>query len=117
MKVLQPTNTEQSIFIIPRKTDSLESVVMTIVMDGEKTEEVIDDLLLVQDGNYLQVLFESNILEEGRGYAIEMKQGDNLMYRDKFFVTSQNDYKIKHKESQLQYTEYNEADDNTFIIK
>jgi hypothetical protein len=117
MKVLLPTTSEQTISIIPRKTDSLDSIGMTIIMDGEKTEEVLSDLTVVENGNYLDVSFSSSILTEGSGYAIEMKQGDNLFYRDKFYVTSQQDYTVKHKESQLIYTEYNEADDNTFIIK
>lgn len=117
MKVLLPTSSEQTISIIPRNTGSFDSISMTIIMDGEKTEEVLNNLTLVENGNYVDISFESNILVEGSGYAIEIKQGENLFYRDKFYVTSQQDYTVKHKESQLDYTEYNEADDNTFIIK
>lgn len=90
---------------------------MTIVMDGRKKEETINDLRAVFNGNYIDFYFSSNIMEEGFIYAFEMKKDENLYYRDKFYVTTQNNYEVKHKESQLNYKEYNESDENRYIIR
>jgi len=146
MKVLAPTSNEQVISIIPRKSDiyldsdyesrvtrsggttensqcvsnalsSLNNISMTIVMDGRKKEETINDLRAVFNGNYIDFYFSSNIMEEGFIYAFEMKKDENLYYRDKFYVTTQNNYEVKHKESQLNYKEYNESDENRYIIR
>ena len=146
MKVLLPISTEQIISIVPRWADvyldnnyedrvlstsgvvesplcvssvlsSLNNISMVIVMDGDKTKESLTDLKAVYNGNYIDIYFTSTILKEGFGYAIEMKQNDNLYYRDKFYATSQQDYKVKHKESSLQYKPYNEADDNQYVIR
>jgi hypothetical protein len=79
-----------------------------------------------------------------------MKQNDNLYYRDKFYATYQQDYKVKHNQYESssffakyysdraikdngiveslqcvdealdlssQYKQYNESDDNQYIIR
>ena len=97
--------------------NSYNNVDMTIVRDGDREQEVLTNLNVVSNGNYVDVSFSCNILKEGFGYFFEMKKDGELYYRDKFYVTSQQDFKIKHKESQLDYTQYNEADDNTYIIR
>ena len=146
MKVLLPITSEQTISIIPRNIDVyydsdysqriskdngiveslsciedviaiLNGIEMTIIKDGEKITEILSNLLISTNGNYVDVTFSSSILEEGFGYFIELKKADNLYYRDKFFVTAQTDFTVKHKQSQENYTEYNTIDDNTYIIK
>tara|TARA_R100001591_G_scaffold17331_1_gene23605 strand:- start:1205 stop:1645 length:441 start_codon:yes stop_codon:yes gene_type:complete len=146
MKVILPTSNEQVISIMPRKSnayldsdysnrvESNKGVVeanecasvsfqdyngidMTITRDGDRETETLTDLKVVSNGNYVNVYFSSTILKEGFGYFIEMKQNNSLYYRDKLYVTSQQDFKVKHKESQLDYTPYDEADDNTYIIR
>ena len=179
MKVLLPISTEQIISIIPRKADvylynnyedrvlskggvvenptcvssilrSYNDISMVIVMDGDKTKESLTDLKAVYNGNYIDIYFTSTILKEGFGYAIEMKQNDNLYYRDKLYATYQQDYKVKHNQYESssffakyysdraikdngiveslqcvdealdlssQYKQYNESDDNQYIIR
>jgi len=124
MKVLLPISTEQIISIIPRNvietsgiTNGEYDISMVITMDGEKTKETLNDLEEIPNGNYVDIYFTSTILKEGFGYFIEMKKNGLLYYRDKFYVTSQQDYKVKHKESSIQYKQYNESDDNKYIIR
>ena len=90
---------------------------MTIIKDGEKTTEILSDLLISNNGNYVDVTFSSTILEEGNGYFIELKKDGELYYRDKFYITTQTNFTVKHKQSQNQYKQYNVLDDNTYIIK
>ncbi len=92
------------------------SISATITKDGEGVSETISPLTLSDNGNFTDVTFASTILEEGFGYFLEIKNSGALFYRDKIYVTSQSDFKIKHKQPQNNYTEYNSVDDNTYIV-
>lgn len=117
MKILAPTEEAQTISIVPRRVQSDDVLILTITKDGDKTKESIFDVAPVENGNYFDIEFACSILEEGHLYFLEIEADGELYYRDKIYVTSQQDYTVKHKESQINYTEYNDADDNTYIIR
>lgn len=143
MKIVQPTTSEQEILIIPRKNitytnldfrdrvvsdggiaesqlcvvDSLinlNAINMVIKKDGEAIEETLTNLRTTELNNYIKIQFTSTILQEGHAYFIELTENGNLLYRDKFYATTQADFTTKHKQSQNNYTEI--VDDNTYIL-
>lgn len=115
MKVLQPILTNQTISIIPR-SETFGVVSMSIVKDGDGVSQTIVSPTLAVNGNFVDVTFASNILEEGYSYFLEITNDGDLWYRDKIYVTAQSDFTIKHKQPQNNYTEYNVVDDNTYIV-
>lgn len=94
-----------------------EQVDAVIRMDGKGTSETLTNLTVTEQEYYVDVQLSSTILEEGETYTIDITSGGNLLFRGKIFVTSQNDYTIKHELAQPSYSEYNETDDNTYIIR
>lgn len=146
MKVLLPISSEQIISILPRRSDiyldsdfqervlnsngsvessecvsdaltELNSLSMYIRKDGEAIEETLNNLKSVSNGNYVDVYFSSNILEEENSYFIEIKQNGSLFYRDKFYITSKTDFTVKHSNAQEEYSQHQNVDDNTYIIR
>lgn len=143
MKIVQPTTSEQEILIIPRKNitytnldfrdrvvsdggiaesqlcvvdslTNLNAINMVIKKDGEAIEETLTNLRTTELNNYVKIQFTSTILQEGHAYFIELTENGNLLYRDKFYATTQADFTTKHKQSQNNYTEI--VDDNTYIL-
>ena len=132
---------------MPRFTVSSGNVEIKVRKDGYGQEEVITGFIVTQeygvrveaDGGLIESLscvddlsfvvsfynqsYYSDIevslsfLEEGETYYIEFTYEGKLWYRDKIYATSQTDYKVKHKQSQNNYEQYNELDDNTYIIR
>lgn len=120
MKVLLPITDPQNIVFVPRQV-ILENLSMVITKDGEGTQETFGGLSAIifpSNTNFVQLFFTSTFLEEGHSYFVEISAvgGTRVIYRDKFYVTSQTDFTIKHKQSQNNYTQYNTVDDNTYIV-
>ena len=84
--------------------------------DGDGMSETITEIKSVINQNYIEYSFSSTKLEEGSTYLITIKEEDRLIYRDKAYSTTQNDYKVKHIVSQSEYTAYSATDDNTYIV-
>lgn len=116
MIVLQPIATPQTFSIMARSLGTSEQQDVTIRKDGTGQSEQLLDVTVTPAEYYVDVEITSTILEEGETYSIEITSAGNLWYRDKIYVTSQNDYTIKHNLAQPNYTEYNSVDDNTYII-
>jgi hypothetical protein len=93
------------------------TVTATVRKDGYGQEEVITDLVVTAESYYSTIDVSLSFLEEGETYYIEFTHEGKLWYRDKIYATSQTDYKVKHKQSQNNYEQYNELDDNTYIIR
>lgn len=93
------------------------AVTATVRKDGYGQEEVITDLVVTTESYYSTIDVSLEFLVEGETYYIEIANDGNLLYRDKIYATSQTDYKVKHKQSQNNYEQYNELDDNTYIIR
>jgi len=106
MKVLQPTSDPQTIQIVPRQYIEANDLVLTITQDGTSKSEVLSDLVSVINGNYIDIEIASTILTEGELYFMELKRGDELLYRDKAFCTAQTNKAVKHTLNTDQYEEY-----------
>ena len=121
MIVLLPTSSTQVISVMPRTTPLSDidnsDVIITITRDGDGESEGISPTLINQNGYYIDLTISSAILEEDSTYRVEMVYNGDLWYRDKFYVTSQSNYTIKHQIAQPSYTQYNTIDDNTYIIQ
>tara|TARA_R110001606_G_C15204518_1_gene632121 strand:+ start:89 stop:526 length:438 start_codon:yes stop_codon:yes gene_type:complete len=145
MIILQPITTVQTISVMPRERnylsiDELESRVaqnqgvleaetcvteviayfnnatIELRRDGDGMSETITEIKSIINQNYIEFSFSSAILKEGSTYLITVKEEDRLIYRDKIYATTQNDYKVKHIVSQSEYTAYSATDDNTYIV-
>tara|TARA_R110002153_G_scaffold191715_1_gene345030 strand:- start:276 stop:710 length:435 start_codon:yes stop_codon:yes gene_type:complete len=144
MIILQPITTVQTISVMPRERnylsiDELESRVtrnqgvleaetcvaevisyfnnatIELRRDGDGESETITEIKSTINKNYIDFSFSSTILKEGSTYLITVKEEDRLIYRDKIYATTQNDYKVKHIVSQTEYTS-SPASDNTYIV-
>lgn len=144
MIILQPIDTVQTISVMPRERnylsiDELESRVtrnqgvleaetcvtevisyfnnatIELRRDGDGESETITEIKSTINKNYIDFSFSSAILKEGSTYLITVKEEDRLIYRDKIYATTQNDYKVKHIVSQTEYTS-SPASDNTYIV-
>ena len=93
------------------------SFASTILKEGETyTVEVysVDLSKTLKD----RVDLESGVFEDSScAYDYFNSLGNTIWYKDKIFVTSQGDYTVKHELAQPSYTEYEDTDDNTFIIR
>lgn len=117
MKILKPISTIQTISIQPRVTDNVTSVSIRIKKDGEGIYEQVDSASCTLVGNFLEITFASSILTEGETYSYKVLFNNNIIYKDKIFVTAKEDFTIKHVSVQDEYTTYNPVDDNTYIIR
>ena len=93
------------------------AVTATIRKDGYGQEEVVTGLVVTAESYYSTIDISLSFLEEGETYYIEIDNEGSLLYRDKIYATSQTDFKVKHKQSLNDYEQYNELDDNTYIIR
>ncbi len=94
-----------------------------VLADDGVTEsiECIDDASYIigfyNESYYSNLDVSLDFLTEGDTYYLEMYYNDKLWYRDKIYATTQTDFKVKHKQSLNNYDQYNELDDNTYIIR
>ena len=146
MIILQPITSEQTISIMPRYTDylsendyesrvessggtlealdcaidevaRLNSASISLRRDGDGRSEVITDIKCLVNGNFIDFTFASEILEEGSTYYMEITNDSDLIYRDKIYSTTQNNYTVKHEVSKSRYIQpTGEVNDNTYII-
>lgn len=116
MIVLQPLETTQTISIMARSNNVVDQKDAIIRKDGQGNSQTLTGVTVTAREYYMDVDITSNILQEGETYTMEITSGGDLWYRDKIYVTSQNDYTVKHELAQPSYTEYSDVDDNTYII-
>ena len=113
MITLTPTTDAQTIKIIPR---NYATNVSLILRDDSTNAEVSYSIATTTDRNYL-VLSEELTLVEGRFYDLTVKEGTNVIYKDKVFCTNQtidqdtNNYYTVNKD---QYV--TESSDNDYIL-
>jgi len=94
-----------------------DSVSIYIRKDGEGIEEIVDSESSTFVGNFFELSFSSTILTEGETYSFKVLSGNNIIYKDKIYVTDKTNFTVKHKQAQDNYTPYNSIDDNTYIIR
>lgn len=96
MIVLQPITTAQTISIVPRQYVEDNDLQLVITQDGTKKSQTLTGLTSTIVGNYINISITSNILTEGKLYAVELTQGSTLLFRDKIYCTSQTDKDVAH---------------------
>ena len=116
MIVLQPIQTAQTFSVMPRFDGENQQQDLTIRKDGTGDSESFVNITTSKQEYYTDVELTSTILEEGCTYSFEILSNSVLWYRGKIFVTSQNNYTVKHELAQRSYTPYNDVDDNTYVI-
>lgn len=126
MIVLRPITGSQVMRITSRELTLSSPYVLTITEDGTGEFEVVNDsdgvgITDVQFNEYwLDVTLNPTpdiLLKEGGQYSAELISDSNvLVWRGKIYVTAQTDFDVKHEQSQPLYTEFNNVDDNTYVI-
>lgn len=112
-----PNNSTQTISIMPRNSVGSDTVDIIVRKDGYGQEITVSNVVVTEQSYYSELDVSFDFLTEGDTYYLEIYNNDNLWYRDKIYVTSQTDFKVKHKQSLNNYDQYNELDDNTYIIR
>lgn len=116
MIILQPIGAGQTFSVIPRFDGTNQQQDLTIRRDGTGESESFVNVTTTKQDYYVDVEINSTILNEGCTYSFEILSNSVLWYRGKIFVTTQNDYTIKHELAQPSYAPYNSVDDNTYVI-
>ena len=93
------------------------AVSIYIRKDGEGIAETVNSESSTFVGNFFELSFSSTILAEGETYSFKVLSGNNIIYKDKIYVTDKTNFTVKHKQAQDNYTPYNPVDDNTYIIR
>ena len=88
MTILRPALTPQTITIIPRYNVPY----ITVILLNEETQVLnqyeIEDLVYLN--GYLTIPFDFECLE-GQSFNLEIKDGDNVLFRGKAFATDEED--------------------------
>lgn len=93
MKVLLPSETTHTIYLIPRFYPS-GVLSMVVVKEGVNTSETITPTYIV-NGGIISLTFDLVGLEQSR-FSVKILENDNVIYRDKLFFTEQTpqDFKL-----------------------
>ena len=88
MKVLTTSSSAQNIDVIPRTYASSYTLKLR---DTSKNKEVFSSTVSASDsGNFKRLSATiSPVLKEGRYYDMTVKEGGNVIYKDKIFCTDQ----------------------------
>lgn len=109
MKVLLPSTNSQTIKVIPRSYVEASDLSLIITEDGTGKTETLTNLTSTISGNYISIPCTFSILSESSVYSMEIKQGSDLLFRDKVYVTAQTNKKQKHTLNTNKYTEHSAA--------
>jgi len=85
MIVLQETNDPQTFSFIPR-SDSYDALFLTDDQTNVEIEVTIDDSVV---GDYINTITATFDLTEGHFYNLVLKDGADVVYKDKVFCTNQ----------------------------
>ena len=110
MHILQAVGTSQNIKIIPRSHPASVSVSLT----DESTNTTATPTMTAASSDGFLTLSGILSVVDGRYYNLEVKDGLELIYRGRCFVTSQTEFD-KFSINQGEYTEETSYD-NDFII-
>ena len=105
----------QTLKIIPRSYAS--SVSMILRDDSTNTSTTYSSISTSTDKNYL-VLSQalSPVLVEGRFYDLTIKEGSNVIYKDKVFCTDQTISSYTVNSSEYTIPTGNDVFDNDYIV-
>lgn len=119
MKVLNPSDTPQTIRIIPR----VYSINITLKLRDDSTNEITTILpAAAKVGNYIEILHTFD-LKENRFYDLTVYDGQgavtdlDIIYKDKIFCTSQDINQNNNEKYSINKDEYvSKGGDNDYII-
>ena len=114
---LTTTVSSQTMKIIPRSYAS--SVSMILRDDSTNTSTTYSSISTSTDKNYLVIAKAlSPVLVEGRFYDMTVKEGANIIYKDKIFCTNQTVDQANNDYYTMNSGEYTTEDsyDNDYII-
>tara|TARA_R100000234_G_C4895410_1_gene133336 strand:- start:264 stop:593 length:330 start_codon:yes stop_codon:yes gene_type:complete len=108
MIILQQIGTEQSIRFIPR-SQTYDSLFIT---DDQTNTEVQVSISSSSQGDYYDTISASFSLSENHFYNLEIRNGSDVVYKDKIFCTNQatDSYSINSGKFTSQ------SSDNEFIV-
>jgi hypothetical protein len=106
MKVLLPSTDSQTLKIVPREYVEASNLTMVVTEDGTRKTETLSSLTSTVDGNYISIPCTFSILSEGKLYSLELKQGSDLLFRDKIYCTAQTDRTQKQTLNTNKYIEH-----------
>ena len=105
----------QTLKIIPRSYAS--SVSMILRDDSTNTSTTYSSISTSTDKNYLVVSQAlSPVLVEGRFYDLTIKEGSNVIYKDKVFCTDQTISSFTVNSSEYTIPTGNDVFDNDYIV-
>lgn len=91
MKRVNPSLETNTLYVITRDYSVTTPVSVTIRQDGTYVSETITVTPSYTE-NYCQLDCDFTILEQDSVYFMEVKNGGDLLYRDKLYATSSTDY-------------------------
>ncbi len=100
MIVLRPTNTTHGFNFIPRFIPSSE-LILELYDETLQTKQSIDNIYVFFDG-FATMTFDL-ICTENQKFQLKISQGEDVIYRDKIFVTSQNTQEFKATKDHYYY--------------
>ena len=105
----------QTLKVIPRSYAS--SVSMILRDDSTNTSTTYSSISTSTDKNYLVVSQAlSPVLVEGRFYDLTLKEGSNVIYKDKVFCTDQTISSYTVNSSEYTVPTGNDVFDNDYIV-
>ena len=105
----------QTLKIIPRSYAS--SVSMILRDDSTNTSTTYSSISTSTDKNYLVVSQAlSPVLVEGRFYDLTVKEGSNIIYKDKVFCTDQTISSYSVNSAEYTIPSGNDVFDNDYIV-
>jgi len=113
MKRVNPSLPTNTLLVITRDYSVSTPVSVTIREDGTYKSETIT-VTPTYTENYCQLDCDFTILEEGSIYFMEVKDGSDLLYRDKLYASSSSDYTPSLNSGE--YTIDTEGEDQEYVI-
>ena len=107
MIVLTPSTSAQTFSFIPRGVFNT-----MIITDDQTNTPVTVTITSSTTGDYVNTITASFALKEGHFYDLALKQGSDIVYKDRIFCTAQNI--VNFSVNSGQYTSNTTA--NTYIV-
>ena len=115
MKHLTTSASAQTLKIIPRSYASTVSMILRD--DSTNTSTTYSSISTSTDKNYLVISQALNpVLVEGRFYDMTVKEGSNVIYKDKIFCTNQTISSYSVNSGEYTVPTDNDKYDNDYII-
>ena len=115
MKHLTTSASAQTLKIIPRSYASTVSMILRD--DSTNTSTTYGSISTSTDKNYLVISQALNpVLVEGRFYDMTVKEGSNVIYKDKIFCTNQTISSYSVNSGEYTVPTGNDQYDNDYII-